>query len=181
MSFNCHFYFYSHLIITKNDFNHIKALNSNIFSLINLNVNKNFLYMPFILKQSRFISILTLLIFTTLIASAQSKAPWVAPSNAADVKNPLAGNTETLKYAKVLYTSYCSPCHGEKGKGDGIAAPGLQVKPADHTSQKVQSQSDGSLFWMMSEGRTPMPAYKTVLNENQRWELVNYIRALAKK
>ncbi|HUZ60059.1 MAG TPA: c-type cytochrome [Hanamia sp.] len=112
--------------------------------------------------------------------AAQSKGPWVAPKEADNLKNPLAGNTEILKYAKVLYVSYCGPCHGNNGKGDGIAAAGLTVKPADHTSAKVQAQTDGALFWMMTTGRSPMPSYKTTLPEIQRWELVNYIRSLAK-
>lgn len=111
--------------------------------------------------------------------AAQNKI-FTAPKEADALKNPLAGNTETLKYAKVLYTTYCAPCHGDKGKGDGVAASGLAKKPADHTSDLVQKQADGALFWEMSEGDNPMPAYKTVLTENQRWELVNYIRTLAK-
>lgn len=112
-------------------------------------------------------------------AKAQSKT-WVAPNEANSVKNPLAGNTEILKYAKVIYTTYCTPCHGTGGKGDGIAAASLPKKPANHTSDYVQKQSDGALYWMVTTGNSPMPSYKTVLTNNQRWELINYIRTLAK-
>lgn len=112
-------------------------------------------------------------------AKAQSKN-WVAPNEAAIVKNPLAGNTEVLKYAKVIYTNYCTPCHGSNGRGDGIAGASLAKKPADHTSDYVQKQSDGALYWMVTTGKSPMPSYKTVLTNNQRWELINYIRTLAK-
>jgi len=126
------------------------------------------------------------LVFLTLpllLASPDSNAQtskWAAPGEADNVKNPLAGNTETLQYAKVIYATYCGPCHGSKGKGDGVAAAGLQTKPADHSSDNVQKQTDGALFWMISEGRNPMPAYKSTQTENQRWELVNFIRTLAK-
>src|SRR4249919_2158238 len=123
------------------------------------------------------------IILSTLLTHnglAQSKI-WTAPAGAVSTKNPLAGNTETLKYAQVIYTTYCGPCHGSKGKGDGPAAAGLATKPANHSSDAVQKQTDGALFWMISEGRNPMPSYKTTLTENQRWELVNYIRTLAKK
>ena len=112
-------------------------------------------------------------------SNAQSKV-WNVPKAASEIKNPLAGNTAILKYAQVIYSSYCTPCHGNKGKGDGIAAAGLPVKPADHTSDKVQKETDGALYWMISQGHSPMPSYKTVLTDNQRWELVNYIRTLAK-
>jgi mono/diheme cytochrome c family protein len=117
--------------------------------------------------------------FICIDAKAQNKT-WAAPKEANNVKNPLAGNTETLTYAKVIYTTYCGPCHGSKGKGDGVAAAGLSKKPADHSSDYVQSQTDGALYWMISAGRNPMPTYKTLLTDNQRWELVNYIRTLSK-
>ena len=105
---------------------------------------------------------------------------WVAPKEANDVKNPLAGNTSVLADAKALYTANCGPCHGDKGKGDGPAAPGLNPKPADHTSAAVQSETDGALYWKLSEGRNPMPSYKKIFTDQQRWELVTFIRTLAK-
>jgi mono/diheme cytochrome c family protein len=105
---------------------------------------------------------------------------WVAPKDADNVKNPVTPNS-TLSDGKTLYIANCGPCHGNKGKGDGPAAPGLNPKPADHTSAAVQSEADGSLFWKLSEGRNPMPGYKKIFSEQQRWELINYIRTLAKK
>jgi mono/diheme cytochrome c family protein len=111
-------------------------------------------------------------------AAAQSK-PWVAPATAKALVNPLKGNTAVLKDAKVLYLNTCAPCHGAKGKGDGLAASALNPKPADHTSAVVQGETDGALFWKISEGRNPMPTYKTVLTDNQRWEMVEYIRTLS--
>ena len=81
---------------------------------------------------------------------------------------------------KVLYQKTCSVCHGTSGKGDGIAAVGLMVKPANHTSQNVQQQKDGVLFYKISNGRVPMPPFKSKLTEKQRWALVNYIRTLSK-
>ncbi len=112
-------------------------------------------------------------------AKAQS-SKFEPPKEANDIRNPLAGNTAVLKDAKLMYTSYCVPCHGEKGKGDGVAASGLATKPADHSGSHVQMQTDGALFWELSEGHNPMPPYKTTLTENQRWSLINYIRTLAK-
>jgi mono/diheme cytochrome c family protein len=134
-------------------------------------------------KTGKINFIFILLLFISLFIHSESKAQsktWAAPKEADNVKNPLAGNTEILKYAKVIYTTYCGPCHGTKGKGDGVAAAGLAKKPADHSSDYVQNQTDGALYWMITTGRNPMPTYKTLLIDNQRWELVNYIRSLAK-
>ena len=133
----------------------------------------------FYFKRLLLIPILLVFAFVFLRSFAQS-TPWVAPKDADNVKNPLAGNTSVLADAKTLYVANCGPCHGEKGKGDGPASQGLNPKPADHTSAGVQSQTDGAIFWKLSEGRTPMPAYKKIFSDQQRWGLVNFIRTLAK-
>lgn len=122
---------------------------------------------------------LLLALFISFQSSAQ-QPPWVAPIDAQTVKNPLVSTAPALAEAKTIYTANCGPCHGEKGKGDGPASQGLNPKPADHTSAIVQNESDGSLFYKLSEGRNPMPAYSKVFTDQQRWELVLYIRTLAR-
>jgi mono/diheme cytochrome c family protein len=115
-----------------------------------------------------------------ILQSFAQQTNWIVPQAATLVKNPLVASTTLLADGKKLYTANCSPCHGVKGKGDGPAAPGLNPKPADHTSAAVQSETDGSLFWRLSEGHSPMPGYKKIFTEQQRWELIDYIRTLAK-
>src|SRR5664279_4959676 len=115
-----------------------------------------------------------------LFESIGQSTPWVAPKDADNVKNPLAGNASVLPEAKSLYVANCGPCHGDKGRGDGPAAAGLNPKPADHSSAAIQGESDGALFWKLSEGRSPMAGYKKIFSDQQRWELINYIRTLAK-
>ena len=120
-------------------------------------------------------------LITCNYASAQTQTgKWVAPATADALKNPQAGNATAVKDGKALYISYCSPCHGEKGKGDGVAGGALSPKPANHTSPLVQNQTDGAIFWKLSEGRNAMAAYKNSLTETQRWNLVCFIRSLKK-
>jgi len=109
-----------------------------------------------------------------------SPANWTAPTSANDLKNPMKGDAGAIAAGKKIYDNACAICHGAKGKGDGVAAAGLNKSPADHTSDKVQSQTDGAIFWKLTEGNNPMPAYKGIYSEAQRWQLVNYIRTLAK-
>ena len=122
-----------------------------------------------------------LLVLGNAVTAQAKGAKWEPPKGAAEVKNPIAADPASLKEGKTVYITYCTPCHGEKGKGDGVAAAGLSVKPADHSSAAIQSKADGTLFWELSEGHNPMPAYKGAFTDKQRWQLVNYIRTLAKK
>lgn len=124
--------------------------------------------------------VLSVLQLSTITAVNAQNKKWVVPAGASSLQNPVVPNTQSVTAGKTLYKSYCTPCHGAKGKGDGTAASSLQVKPADHTSSIVQGQTDGAIFWEIGEGHNPMPSYKATLNEQQRWQLVNYIRTLSK-
>lgn len=103
---------------------------------------------------------------------------WVAPPEANQLKNPYQGNATATAQGKKVYVTICHVCHGNKGKGDGPAGVSLNPRPANLTSQKVQQQTDGAIFWKMTNGKPPMASYKDMLTPEQRWGLVNYIRQL---
>jgi mono/diheme cytochrome c family protein len=112
---------------------------------------------------------------------APPPVPWVAPDDAKKVKNPFPPTPETLADAEPLFTDNCVLCHGEKGMGDGPGAKTIKIKPANFTDAKLMAaETDGSLFWKMSNGRGPMPSWKDTLSDKERWELVGYIRKLTK-
>ena len=113
-------------------------------------------------------------------ASAYAQGAWVAPAAEKDKKNPLPADAQTVAQGKKVAEVNCVSCHGARGKGDGAAAVALNPKPADWTSAKVQSESDGEIFWKISTGRGAMPAWN-FLPERDRWALVRYIRSLAAK
>ena len=110
-------------------------------------------------------------------AVVSAQGPWVAPPEAKTVKNPVKG----IGNAKKTVETNCVSCHGPGGKGDGPAAAALTPpKPANWTSEAVQKETDGEIFWKMSNGRGAMPPWKH-LPEKDRWEVVNYIRTLKGK
>ncbi len=109
------------------------------------------------------------------------RTEWKAPPFADKMKNPLASDLKVTKDAKIVFTTNCSSCHGDKGEGNGPAAAALNPKPKNLTSGKVQEQSDGAIFWKITTGNPPMVSWKDALTEKQRWGLVNYIRQLKKK
>ncbi|NBV25224.1 MAG: hypothetical protein EBS05_25320 [Proteobacteria bacterium] len=119
---------------------------------------------------------------TGLLAADSPKpgeAPWIAPARAAAKPNPLVSTPAALAQGRQLFELGCLPCHGPTGRGDGPAAPSLERKPGNLTDPKMWEQTDGTLFWKISEGRTPMPTFSEVFTEEQRWQIVNYIRTLA--
>ena len=106
---------------------------------------------------------------------------WKAPTSANNYINPYTGKTVATASGKTLYKQMCAICHGDKGKGDGLAGMTLNPRPANFRKSEIQSQTDGALYWKITEGKAPMAAYKDALTEEQRWQLVNYIRQLGSK
>lgn len=107
-------------------------------------------------------------------------APWNPPPQIKTEANPVAATPESLAAAKSLYMSHCAHCHGQTGAGDGSEAGKLSVQPTDFTDAlAMKKATDGELFWRIGAGRRPMPSFAKKLTEQERWELVNYIRTLA--
>ena len=120
--------------------------------------------------------------FAGRAAAADAYKPWVTPADARKVKNPVPATPENLAAGEQVFHNNCVVCHGEKGEGDGIGGKALNVKPANFTDAKLMSlETDGSLFWKISEGRLPMLSWKAILTEKQRWQVVDYLRTLSRK
>src|ERR1017187_1328247 len=127
------------------------------------------------------ITLLGIAIFYASIALAQHRAPWVVPESAKEKKNLYSPDESSLARGKKSYITECVRCHGKEGKGDGSSAMKIEKTVADLSSDNVQNQTDGELFWKISEGRKPMPLAKTTLTDDQRWDVINYIRTFRKK
>lgn len=119
---------------------------------------------------------------TTLAVLAFAIQNWTALAKARKLKNPFPPSTEALVAGMHVYTNQCQSCHGKYGDGKGEKASELSVAPGDFTdASKINSMTDGELFWQITKGRRPMPAFADKLNEEQRWQLVDYIRTFARK
>jgi mono/diheme cytochrome c family protein len=105
------------------------------------------------------------------------------PTEYAGLTNPVPATEESLARGAELYGQYCVNCHGTGGMGDGPAGQALDPQPAPiaHTSRML---GDDYLFWRISEGglhepfMSAMPRWQDVMDEDQRWDVVNYVRAL---
>ena len=106
---------------------------------------------------------------------------WKAPARAARKKNPIPAEEKSIATGKAIYTAQCLSCHGPAGHGDGPAAKDLNPKPRNLSDPKIQEQSDGSIFWKLTEGRKPMPTFEKLISEDDRWHVINYVRTLKGK
>jgi mono/diheme cytochrome c family protein len=105
--------------------------------------------------------------------ASSSDPDWKAPPEAAARKNPLPPKEALIAGGRKVFLRECAECHGEHGEGGRRKhAPSL----AEHS---VQQQSDGELFWKITNGnpRRDMPAWSK-LPELQRWQLVLFLRTL---
>ena len=99
---------------------------------------------------------------------------WIAPSHAAARQNPMRNHPDAAAGGRKIFQHTCLNCHGDETHKRTNDAPDL-------TSSAVQSEPDGALFWRISEGnaRRKMPSFSN-LPEAQRWQLVLYIRSIAR-
>ncbi len=105
------------------------------------------------------------------------------PEEYAGLSNSVEADGVSLARGAKTYTANCAVCHGDGGMGDGPSAAGLNPAPVAiaHTSQML---GDDYLYWRISEGGTMEPfnsamvAWKGVLDEQARWDVINYVQAL---
>jgi len=118
---------------------------------------------------------LVLLIAPIVVAqnvNYQQDPNWRAPVEAAEKKNPLANQPELAAGGRKLFLRICIECHGRSGQGVKRNAADLQLPI-------VQKQSDGALFWKITNGNPDrgMPSFSR-LAELQRWQIVLHLRTL---
>jgi putative copper export protein/mono/diheme cytochrome c family protein/peroxiredoxin len=79
-----------------------------------------------------------------------------------------------------LYAEHCASCHGPDGRGDGPAGRALPRRPPDLRGPHTADHTAGDLFWWITRGITSggMPAFENRLAEEERWDVVNAVRAL---
>ena len=124
-------------------------------------------------------------VFATIVLLSYSNAlvqeDWKAPAEADTIKAPFAFTPQVIREGEKLFSTYCVSCHGKNGFGDG--SPGkFKPPPANFHTKRVAEQKDGALFWKLTNGRgISMPSYKAIFSDEQRWQLIAYIRQFAKQ
>ena len=113
---------------------------------------------------------------------AQSTPSYAAiPVEASKAPNPVKATPESLARAKRWWTVDCEMCHGKNGDGKGETATDMKLTPKDFTDPaSLKDRTDGDLFYIIKNGHNDMPAEGPRIKTEEGWDLVNYVRSLAK-
>jgi mono/diheme cytochrome c family protein len=127
------------------------------------------------------------------------KKTFVAPSEPQDVSDelpvayqalePTVEDTTSARAAgKLAYEAFCSECHGPKGLGDGPYGPALMPTPANLAEDPASVSPAEWWYWRLDQGvvgfdgKTPhptaMPAWRFILTDEQKWDIIFYARDL---
>jgi mono/diheme cytochrome c family protein len=118
---------------------------------------------------------------------------WEVPEKYQKMKNPIPSSASSIKIGKDMYVRYCKSCHGTKGKGEGTQAVKQNMTTGDFTTIAFTKETDGAVFYKMTEGHNEMPSIKKKIpgsddiiegsfgETGSVGDLINYIRTLATK
>jgi mono/diheme cytochrome c family protein len=136
-----------------------------------------------VLKKTGFI-VLATLVFTWLLWAQQApKNPpesKVPPEEAQKV-NPVKPTPESLAKGKKTYGIDCAMCHGKDGDGKGDMAEDMKNVTDFTNPDSLKNRTDGELFYIIRKGKGEMPPEGDRAKDEDVWNMVNYIRSLAKK
>jgi len=96
--------------------------------------------------------------------------------------NPVKATPASLALGKKAYTSDCAMCHGKMGAGDGDLATDMKLKLKDYRDpEALKSMTDGEIYSIITNGKGQMSGEEGRMKPAQVWDVVNYVRSLAKK
>lgn len=99
---------------------------------------------------------------------------WTVPADQSDRIAPFLFTQESVTKGTDLFMKNCQSCHGTPSKGNFAK---MDPSPGDPASEKFQKLTDGEMFFKITNGRGAMPQFKMILSEEDRWDLISYIRS----
>ncbi len=116
------------------------------------------------------------------VAKTPSPADFNVPPDASKAVNPVRPTPESLARGKKSYGQDCAMCHGVTGDGKGDLAGDMKLTLADlRDPATLRDFTNGDLFYIIMKGKDPMQGEEGRRKPNDVWDIVNYVRSLAKK
>ena len=126
---------------------------------------------------------LAVLVLTLVLRGPSFKLLTVEAYPTSFQTSPTDFSAASIARGQVLFVQNCVACHGANGDGNGPAAAALHIKPADLTMPHIWEHTDGEMFWWLThgiedpEGGMAMPGFADALSADDRWALIDYVRA----
>ena len=129
-------------------------------------------------------------VFLAVLSAQQTQSPQKAatpssaaiPAQAAKQANPVKSSPESLARARKWWNLDCAKCHGKGGDGRGDTAADMKLKIADFTDPtSLKNRTDGEIVYIIKNGDQDMPPEGDRIKVQENWDLVNYVRSLAKQ
>ena len=116
-------------------------------------------------------------------AAAQAPAAeFKIPPEEAKRPNPVKATPASIALGKRVYATQCAMCHGATGDGKGDLAADMKLNLRDYRDpDSLKDMTDGELFYILTKGKGDMPGEEDRMKPEQLWNLINFIRSLAKK
>jgi len=127
------------------------------------------------------------IVMVSLVFAAESDLSKRQLKEIQKLENPFEASSENIAKGKALYQTKatCFTCHGKEGRGDGLAAPGLDPSPRNFTKAGFHAvRSDGELFYVIKNGipgTAMMPMVGSVITEEEAWLVLLYERSLGQR
>ncbi|HEY4382293.1 MAG TPA: c-type cytochrome [Acidobacteriaceae bacterium] len=113
---------------------------------------------------------------------AAPPTPPAATAAAVPTVNPVKPTAESQTKAKKMYGYDCAMCHGEKGDGKGDLVADMKLTLKDYSDPAVlKDLSDGDIYNIIKNGKGQMTGEGDRAKPDEIWNLVIYVRSLAKK
>lgn len=118
--------------------------------------------------------------FFSSVSAQQKPKPWDVPANYKSMKNPAKAEASSINSGKALWGQHCASCHGKAGLGDGPKSRNLETFAGNFSAADFTAQTDGEIFYKTKMGRGEMPKYDKKIQDEDMWNLVNYMRTFKK-
>ena len=128
-----------------------------------------------------FLALLSLALASQAQKDQAKPAEYKIPPEAAAKVNPVKPTAESLAKGKKMYGIDCAMCHGKDGDGKGDMGPDFKTIPDFTNPDALKNRTDGELFYVTRNGKGDMPPEDNRAKDDDIWNMVNYVKAFAKK
>jgi len=120
----------------------------------------------------------TVIVFRLSVFAQTPAGPWVVPDDAKTKVCPFQFTSESVKAGEAVFQKNCKSCHGDPGKQNWAK---IVPVPGDPASADFQKQTDGEMFFKVTTGKAPMPTFGSILSNEERWQVISYLRSFNPK